>query len=176
MNFTSNYPISESAIRSLFMDIDDVASNYPMIRPKRVLHDPEYFKRSVETVNDTVKRYIMNDSESFKRFVMRLNEVDCNSPYPRPVKIIYNPPATIVFWTDGTKTVVKCSAEDEYNEYYGFLCALGKKMFGTNSHLKKLIDEKAERHYPEDEFSKQIEQLEKAMNKIAKEFGFKTEE
>lgn len=91
-------------------------------------------------------------------------------------KIIFNPPATIVFWDDGTKTVVKCSAEDEYNKYYGFLCALGKKMFGTNSHLKKLIDEKAERHYPEDEFSKQIEQLEKFMNKIAKQYELKEEE
>lgn len=104
MNFTSNYPISESAIRSLFMDTDDVASNYPEIRPKRVLHDPEFFKRSVETMTDTLTRYAMNDvvntmnnSEYFRGFIMRLNEVDCNSPYPRPVKIIYNPPATIVF-------------------------------------------------------------------------------
>ena len=124
-NFTSNYPISypisESAIRSLFMDTDDVASIYPEIRPKRILHDPEYFKG----------------------FLMRLNEEDCNSPYPKPVKIIYNPPATIVFWTDGTKTVVKCSMDDEYNEYYGFLCALGKKIFGTNGRLKKIIDEKS---------------------------------
>lgn len=153
MNFTSNYPISESAIRSLFMDTDDVASKYPEIRPKRILHDPDFFKKSVETM------YIMNDSEYFKGFDMRLNEVDCNSLYPKPVKIIYDPPATIVFWTDGTETVVKCSMDDEYNEYYGFLCALGKKMFGTNSHLKKLIDEKAERHYIEDEFSKWIESL-----------------
>lgn len=167
-NFTSNYPISESVTRSLFMDTDDAASNYPEIRPKRVLHDPEYFKRSVETMNDTVKKYVMEDIMLTNDMFYRINLF--------PTKIIYNPPATIVFWTDGTKTVVKCSMDDEYNEYYGFLCALGKKMFGTNSRLKKLIDEKAERHYPEDEFSKQIEQLEKAMNKIAKEFGFKTEE
>lgn len=168
MNFTSNYPISESAIRSLFMDTDDVVSNYPEIRPKRFLHDPEIFKRSVTLTNDIFKGYIMED-------VMRTNEMFYRIGLI-PTKIIYNPPATIVFWTDGTKTVVKCSADDEYNEYYGFLCALGKKMFGTNSHLKKLIDEKAERHYPEDEFSKQIEQLEKCMNKIAMEFGFKPEE
>lgn len=171
MNFKSNYPISESAIRSLFTDTDDVASNYPEIRPKRVLHDPEYFKRSVEKMyimNDIFKEYIMED-------VMRTNEMLYRYGLI-PTKIIYNPPATIVFWADGTKTVVKCCEENEYNEYYGFLCALGKKMFGTNSYLKKLIDEKAERHYPEDEFSKQIEQLSKSINKIAKEFGFKMEE
>lgn len=142
--------------------------DYPEIKPKRTFKDPEYFNRNVELVNDTVKRYFMED-------VMRTNKIFYRTGLI-PTKIIYNPPATIVFWTDGTKTVVKCSAEDEYNEYYGFLCALGKKMFGTNSHLKKLIDEKAERHYPEDEYSKQIEQLEKSMDKIAKEFGLKTEE
>lgn len=155
------------------MDTDDVASNYPEIRPKRILHDPEFFKRSVETMNDIFKRNVMNNSEYFKGFIMRLNEVDCSGLYPKPVKIIYNPPATIVFWTDGTKTVVKCSAEDEYNEYYGFLCALGKKMFGTNSHIKKIIDGKAERHYPEDEFTKQIEQLRKSMDMIAKSYKLK---
>lgn len=91
-------------------------------------------------------------------------------------KIIFNPPATIVFWEDGTKTVAKCAAEDEFNEYYGFLAALGKKVYESNSQIKELIDEKAERHYPEDEFSKQIEQLEKSMNKLAMEFGFTAEE
>ena len=61
-------------------------------------------------------------------------------------KIIFNPPATIVFWEDGTKTVVKCAAEDEFNEYYGFLAALGKKVYENNSQIKKLIDKKAEWH------------------------------
>ena len=112
MNFTSNHPISESAIRSLFMAVDDISSDYPVIKPKRILHDPEYFDRSVEMMKDIFKRNVMNDSEYFKGFIFRLNEVDCSSPYPIPVKIIYNPPATIVFCTDGTKTVVKCIAED----------------------------------------------------------------
>lgn len=131
---------------------DTIKSDYPRIGPKRAFKDPEYFNRSVDLVNDTVKKYVMED-------VMRTHEIFCKSLVPNPTKIIYNPPATIVFWTDGTKTVVKCCEEDEYNEYYGFLCALGKKIFGTNRHLKKMIDEKAERHYIEDEFSKRIEQL-----------------
>lgn len=59
-------------------------------------------------------------------------------------KIIFNPPATIVFWEDGTKTVVKCAAEDEFSEYYGFLAALGKKVYENNNQIKKLIDKKAE--------------------------------
>lgn len=56
-----------------------------------------------------------------------------------PKKIIYNPPATIVFWEDGTKTVVKCAEGETYSEYYGFLAALGKKIFGTNSEINRIV-------------------------------------
>lgn len=31
--------------------------------------------------------------------------------YPKPTKVIFNPPATIVFWDDGDKTVVKVQDE-----------------------------------------------------------------
>lgn len=59
---------------------------------------------------------------------------------PKVKRIIYNNPATIVFWTDGTKTVVKCMKDQPYSEYYGFLCALGKKIYGSNSALNRLVD------------------------------------
>lgn len=57
-------------------------------------------------------------------------------------KIIFNDPATIVFWTDGTKTVVKCAEGQEYSEYFGYLAALGRKMYGTNSAINRMIREK----------------------------------
>lgn len=34
-------------------------------------------------------------------------------------RVIFNPPATIVLWDDGTKTVVKCSEDDEWDEEKG---------------------------------------------------------
>lgn len=58
---------------------------------------------------------------------------------PKVKRIIFNPPATIVLWEDGTKTVVKCMENEPYSEYYGFLCALGKKIFGSNSKIIKLV-------------------------------------
>ena len=43
-------------------------------------------------------------------------------------KIMYKPPATIVFWNDGTKTVSVCEEGDIYNKELGFaLCVLKKK-------------------------------------------------
>lgn len=34
--------------------------------------------------------------------------------------VIFNPPATIVFWTDGSKTVVKCNAKEEFDPERGW--------------------------------------------------------
>lgn len=57
-----------------------------------------------------------------------------------PQKIIHNGPETIVFWTDGTKTVVKCAAGTDPDLYNAFCAAFAKKIFGSNSHLKKVIE------------------------------------
>jgi len=59
-------------------------------------------------------------------------------PY-QPRRIFFDPPATVVFWEDDTKTVVRCTEDDEFNPYYGFVCALGKKMFGTNNEIARMI-------------------------------------
>lgn len=57
-------------------------------------------------------------------------------------QVIFNPPATVVLWTDGTKTVVKCDPEDTYDKRTGLaLCymkkALGNKSRDLNKALKK---------------------------------------
>ena len=57
-------------------------------------------------------------------------------------EIIYHDAATIVYWTDGTKTVVKCNENDEYSEYAGFVAAVAKKMYGGANAINRLIDSK----------------------------------
>ena len=63
---------------------------------------------------------------------------------PIPVKIIYNHPATTVIWSDKTKTTVKCSEDQEFSEYYGYLAALAKKIYKTNGTIERLIRDKRE--------------------------------
>lgn len=46
-----------------------------------------------------------------------------------PQRIVRNGPATIVFWRDGTKTVVKCHDED-YDPEKGLAMALARKLWG----------------------------------------------
>lgn len=58
-------------------------------------------------------------------------------PYliPGIAKVIYNPPATIILWTDKTKTVVKCCENDIYDLEKGFAMAVIKKLCGNDSAL-----------------------------------------
>ena len=46
-------------------------------------------------------------------------------------RVMYNDPATIVFWSDGTKTVSKCSKKDVYSLETGFTPCVLKKIIGT---------------------------------------------
>jgi hypothetical protein len=58
---------------------------------------------------------------------------------PMPKNIIFNAPATIVYWMDGTKTVVKTMQGDEYDPIYGVAMAYTKKIFGSNAIFKRLV-------------------------------------
>lgn len=46
-------------------------------------------------------------------------------------QVIFNNPATVVFWSDGTKTVVKCSENDTFDPEIGLAMAICKKAFGN---------------------------------------------
>lgn len=48
-------------------------------------------------------------------------------------KVIFNDPATIVFWSDGTKTVVKCCEDDTFDKEKGLAMAVLKKLSGNDS-------------------------------------------
>lgn len=58
-------------------------------------------------------------------------------------KIITNGPATIVFWNDRTKTIVKRDNYDEDDLYDAVANALAKKIFGSTSRFHKAIDKKS---------------------------------
>lgn len=46
-------------------------------------------------------------------------------------KVIFNPPATIVYWFDGTKTIVKRQKGEIFDKEKGFAMACAKKFFGN---------------------------------------------
>lgn len=60
-------------------------------------------------------------------------------------KIIFNNPATIVYWEDGTKTIVKCGSGDTWDKEKGLAMCFVKKLLGNkgnfNEKIKKYVKE-----------------------------------
>ena len=59
-------------------------------------------------------------------------------------KVIFNEPATIGFWSDGSKTVVKCGENDLYDQGKGLGMCLVERFVGNKGNnynkLRKWLD------------------------------------
>ena len=55
-------------------------------------------------------------------------------------RVIYSNPAVIVFWSDGTKTVAKCSKQDTYNPEFGLLLCYCYRTIGKEKVAKLIHD------------------------------------
>lgn len=63
---------------------------------------------------------------------------------PKIERVIFHDPATIVFWRDGTKTVVKAQNE-KFDKEKGLLAAIAKKVYDNkgsfNNVIKRYVEE-----------------------------------
>ena len=53
-------------------------------------------------------------------------------------RVIYNDPATIVYWKDGDKTVVKRSKDDQFSQTTGLALCVVKKIYGEKEYRQLL--------------------------------------
>ena len=96
-----------------------------------------------------------------------INAVNKYENYLNIDKVIFNNPATIIYWEswhyenekdkDGNdvldengkvkkihvqdKTVVKCAPGEPFSKYNGFCAAAAKRLFGTNSMVSRIVSE-----------------------------------
>lgn len=71
----------------------------------------------------------------------------CALPYAEPrtilpkiSRVIFNYPATVVFWDDGTKTVVKCQLGDVYDKEKGIMACMLKRFMGNDNTFNKVLN------------------------------------
>ena len=100
----------------------------PMLRYRDKMHNPMFLRNG-----KTEYQY------AFYRNM--LNSIYGANPYYRPEikNVIFNDPATIVFWTDGTKTVVKCQEGDEFDPEKGLTMAIAKKVYSNKGSYCNVI-------------------------------------
>ena len=87
--------------------------------------------------------YYGTENKFGNEIIFGLEGLRININIPKVKKIIYNfknpeKPTTIVFWDDGTKTVVKCDKET-FNKESGIAQCYLKKILGSRGSIKKLI-------------------------------------
>lgn len=88
-------------------------------------------------------QYVRNKKSPFREYVFTDEEyskiVETEHNIRGRIKNVkFNPPATIVFWTDNTKTVVKCEGED-YDPEKGLAMCICKKVLGNKGNYYEVV-------------------------------------
>lgn len=89
-----------------------------------------YYRADHDAELDRIFYHILNS-----RYGIRTATMD---DIPEIKNVIFNPPATIVFWQDGTKTVVKATNEI-YDPEKGLAMAIAKRALGNQGNYYNVI-------------------------------------
>lgn len=113
--------------------------------------DYNRFSNYLESTPDQAKR--LNEAMVVQR------EIDFN-PYfvdkdwlndkmyiPKIKRITYDNPTTVVFWTDNTKTISKCTDNDKFSKKYGVAMCFMKKIFGSRAEFLREIEKGGVKKY-----------------------------
>lgn len=127
------------------MSLIKIAKNNP------ILADVEGFGTMAITEITTIPDFYTNQLEMItKGYLVRTKTHSFNAilvdPYESVQKIIVNGPATIIFWADGTKTIVKYRkvGKSKNNRYVAIVWAIAKKLAGSRNRLEKYIRKNSE--------------------------------
>ena len=102
-----------------------IKMGYCITEENKSMNDLEKSRTLIKVYPNCAKRYLNNEygisTSVCKRTRKSITIKD----------VIFNDPATIVFWSDDTKTVVKCQDGDIFDKEKGLAMAISKKFFGN---------------------------------------------
>ena len=102
--------------------------NLWVYRHKLVTHTHAELASILEQVKR--KCNLKADLDAYKDYVRWCLEPN-TTKLPEIKDVIFNEPATIILWADGTKTVVKCQEGEGYDPEKGMAMAISKKALGN---------------------------------------------
>lgn len=103
--------------------IGNMKTGYSYVTPKEAeeIH-MKNDREIIEDLQDTLTKMFLYSEHSNIMLLNKSVEI---------TKVIFNNPATIVFWSDGKKTVVKCSNDEAFDEEKGLAIAISKRFLGN---------------------------------------------
>lgn len=118
----------------------------------------------ISASNIFLDEFVFNNNPYLTPFIKT-----CKDYNPGIKKVIFNDPATIVIWSDNTKTVVKCQEGDTYSKELGLAMCISKKYLGNkgnfNNEFKKWILEEPEVIVPVDKITEVMTRLTNVFSK-----------
>lgn len=142
-----NYGLELKDIKEKYL-CDRIYNNYIygiMTKPEL-----EYVENDARCVYDTYVDHLRRYNIAAELNAKSASPLPSFTPVPTLSKPpIFNDPATICYWNDGTKTVVKCQEGDTYSPEAGLALCYMKKILGNtskglNKELHKYIPEEKE--------------------------------
>lgn len=93
--------------------------------------------RSLPNTLDLLNAMIYMPSET-----KRERDIRFSSHMPQIKRVIFNDPATIVLWADGTKTIVKCQRNkgDTFSKETGLAMAIAKRAYGNEGKFNEIFN------------------------------------
>lgn len=121
---------------------EQAKDGFPKVTHK--IHPPTLSEGSISSIIERLTReehkYMTNDIYVTTSMVKQSKKGG-----PEIQKVVFNDPATIVFWSDKTKTVVKCQNDEAFDPEKGLAMAITKKFFGNEGNyfneIKKWTDD-----------------------------------
>lgn len=144
--------VDKETNRYIIQDVDSFNANYevanresiyPMIPFKNAEDRPKLNAFGSGSVCDWLRKEFSGVAcaPTFKHIDIREQKKEKNTMYGKSKtinlcvnKVIFNGPATIVIWSDDTKTVVKCKDGDNYSKWAGFAMCIAKRVYGEDFH------------------------------------------
>lgn len=94
-------------------------------------------------LTENEKYHILQDIWATRKMLDEMKSVS----KPDIKKVVFNSPATIVFWKDGSKTVVKAQNDETFDPEKGLAMAIAKKTMGNKGNYYNEIKKWAGEYY-----------------------------
>lgn len=128
------------ALRYSYMDTDfcktfnnkelDVLEELIKLKTKlNEIYGTNCFKEKENEIMPT--KNIFNQESLYIKGSLYINGIPLGHMYPEIKNVIFSGPCTIVIWSDGDKTIVRCN-DKKFDKEKGLAMAIAKKFLGTN--------------------------------------------
>lgn len=166
----SKYTFTSASEFDNFISRDDSDSLYK--GQFEVIIDRECDPFTLKTrKNYRIKAYPVKKTDRYIPYYQFHNGNVCNingdAFAPEIKNVIFNPPATIIIWADGTKTVVKCHGEDEFDPEKGLAMAISKKMLSNKYEYYDVFKKWLKKWEKQEEEATSFDKLKEALDKIS---------